>query len=74
MTPPEQRRDADDRLTCECGNSRKHEGFYECDVEGCPARSGADLLCCERCGKIFEQATGLNFSARNDAESRYELR
>lgn len=45
------------RISCACGNSTAHEGFYACDAEGRRLES-SDLLCCERCGKITVRATG----------------
>jgi hypothetical protein len=41
----------------DCGNSAAHEGFYTCDVEGRRLKT-SDLLCCDRCGRIVECATG----------------
>jgi hypothetical protein len=41
----------------ECGNSVAHEGFYTCDSEGRRLKTG-DLICCDRCGRIVERATG----------------
>ena len=49
---------------CECGNNNSREGFYECDLQGRPV-SGSELLCCDRCGRIFERATAKEFGHRS---------
>ncbi len=44
-------------MTCRCGNSIAHEGFYSCDSEGRSVRD-AELVCCDRCGRITHAASG----------------
>ena len=44
---------------CKCGNSRAHEGFYPCDMDGRRLKAGNPeiLQCCSRCGRITEIKT-----------------
>ncbi len=44
-------------LSCECGNRLDLEGFYPCDSDGWRT-AASELVCCDRCGRITERATG----------------